>query len=96
LATGPVKDRRLHGWRVLQNGQGALREILKTNNLVELNFAQAVLKDAGIACAVFDANMSVLDGSMVILPQRLMVADEDAADATALLKEAFAAPSPLA
>ncbi len=72
-----------------------MQEILKTNNPVELNFAQAVLADAGIACAVFDANMSVLDGSMVILPQRLMVSDDNAAAATALLKEAFAAPSPL-
>jgi hypothetical protein len=72
-----------------------VQEILKTNNLVELNFAQAVLTDAGIDSVVFDANMSVLDGSMVILPQRLMVAGGDAARATALLKEAFAAPSPL-
>ena len=73
-----------------------VREILKTNNPVELNFAQAVLKDAGIEAVVFDMNMSVLDGSMVILPQRLMVADEDEVRATALLKDACAAPSPLA
>ena len=73
-----------------------MREILKTNNPVELNFAQAVLKDAGIEAVVFDTNMSVLDGSMVILPQRLMVANEDGTQARALLKDAFAAPSPLA
>ncbi|MBS0278420.1 MAG: DUF2007 domain-containing protein [Proteobacteria bacterium] len=73
-----------------------MREILKTNNPVELNFAQAVLKDAGIETVVFDTNMSVLDGSMVILPQRLMVANEDEAEALAILKDAFAAPSPLA
>jgi len=72
-----------------------LREILKTNNPVELNFAQVLLKDAGIATAVFDAHMSILDGSMVILPQRLMVADEDVPRAEQLLKEAFASPSPL-
>lgn len=73
----------------------ALREILKTNNPVELNFAQAVLKDAGIETVVFDTNMSVLDGSMVILPQRLMVANDDEARALAILKDAFAAQSPL-
>lgn len=73
-----------------------MREILKTNNPVELNFAQAVLKDAGIDAAVFDTNMSVMDGSMVILPQRLMVANEDEQQALTLLKDAFAAPSPLA
>ena len=75
---------------------GNVREILKTNNPVELNFAQVVLKDAGIEAVVFDANMSVMDGSMVILPQRLMVANEDENRARAILKDAFAAPSPLA
>jgi hypothetical protein len=79
---------------VLQGGR-VLKEILKTNNLVELNFAQAVLKEAGIEFAVFDANMSVLDGSMVILPQRLMCLDEDIDRAKDLLRAAFAAPSPL-
>ena len=73
-----------------------VREILKTNNPVELNFAQVVLKDAGIEAVVFDTNMSVMDGSMVILPQRLMVANEDESRALAILKDAFAAPSPLA
>ena len=73
-----------------------VREILKTNNPVGLNFAQAVLKDAGIDAVVFDTNMSVMDGSMVILPQRLMVANGDEDRAIALLKDAFAAPSPLA
>jgi len=73
-----------------------VREILKTNNPVELNFAQVVLKDAGIEAVVFDANMSVMDGSMVILPQRLMVSDEDESRAATILKDAFAAPSPLA
>ena len=73
-----------------------MREILKTNNPVELSFACAVLKEAGIDAVVFDANMSVLDGSMVILPQRLMVQTQDESRALALLKDAFAAPSPLA
>lgn len=72
-----------------------MREILKTNNPVELSFACAVLKDAGIEAVIFDTNMSVMDGSMVILPQRLMVADADEHRAQALLKDAFAAPSPL-
>ena len=72
-----------------------MKELFKTNNPVELNFAQAVLKEAGIQSVVFDANMSVMDGSMVILPQRLMVSDSDEIEARKLLKEAFAAPSPL-
>jgi hypothetical protein len=70
-----------------------VREVLKTNNPVELNFAEVVLADAGIASFVFDTNMSVLDGSMVILPRRLMVADGDAAAAQAILSEALSAKS---
>ena len=66
-----------------------MREVLKTNNPVELNFAEVVLADAGIESVVFDAHMSVLDGSMVILPRRLMVADDDAARAATLLREAL-------
>jgi len=68
-----------------------LREVLKTNNAVELSFAEAVLTDAGIAFAVFDGHMSVMDGSMVILPRRLMVADEQETRARAILAEALAA-----
>jgi hypothetical protein len=66
-----------------------MREVLKSNNPVELSFAEAVLKDSGIDSVVFDVNMSVLDGSMVILPRRLMVSDDDADRAVALLRDAL-------
>ena len=66
-----------------------MREILKTNNAVELNFAEVVLADAGIETVVFDGHMSVMDGSMVILPRRLMVADADVERAQAILREAL-------
>lgn len=67
-----------------------MRDILKTNNPVELNFAEVVLTDAGIASYVFDGHMSVMDGSMVILPRRLMVADDDEVRAREILREALA------
>jgi hypothetical protein len=66
-----------------------MREVLKSNNPVELSFAEAVLKDSGIDSVVFDVNMSVLDGSMVILPRRLMVSDDDVDRAVALLRDAL-------
>jgi hypothetical protein len=66
-----------------------MREILKTNNPVELNFAEAVLKDAGIASVELDTHMSIMDGSMVIIPRRLMVADADEPRARALLHDAL-------
>lgn len=67
-----------------------MREILKSNNVVELNFAEVVLKDAGIASVVLDTHMSILDGSMVIIPRRLMVEDEDEPQARIILEEALA------
>ena len=65
-----------------------MRDVLKTNDMVLLNFAEAVLSDAGIEAVVFDGHMSVMDGSLGILPRRLMVADEDYGRAVRLLSEA--------
>ena len=50
-----------------------MKELFRTNNAVYLSFAQAVLKDAGIETLLFDAHMSVMDGSIGALPRRLMV-----------------------
>ena len=65
-----------------------MRDVLRTNDLVLLNFAEAVLSDAGIEAVTFDGHMSVMDGSLGILPRRLMVSDEDFARAKALLCQA--------
>lgn len=70
-----------------------MREILKSNNVVELNYAEVVLRDAGIEVVVLDTHMSILDGSMVIIPRRLMVPDGDEARARDILKEALASPA---
>ena len=66
-----------------------MRAVIKTNDPVLLNFAEAILKDAGIQAAVFDSHMSVMDGSLGILPRRLMVADVDFQRASDLLKSAL-------
>ena len=64
-----------------------MKLVLKTNNPVQLNFAEALLRDAGIAAEVFDAQMSVMEGSVGVLPRRLMVADAYFAAAQRLLRE---------
>lgn len=66
-----------------------MRDILKTNDPVLLNFAEAVLADAGIKAAVFDSHMSIMDGSLGILPRRLMVSDGDFNRAKAILSGAL-------
>ena len=65
-----------------------MKEVLRTTNPVELSYAQAVLKDAGIEPIVLDSHMSVLEGSLGILPRRLMVVDDDEIQAKRLLNEA--------
>ena len=64
-----------------------MRAILKTNNPVVLNFAEVLLKDAGIAAVVLDAAASIMDGSTGMVPRRLMVADEDFEQALRVLTD---------
>lgn len=65
-----------------------MEELLRTNDPVLISFAVSLLEEAGIGHAVFDTNMSIADGSLGILPRRLMV-DVDRIDrARHLLEEA--------
>jgi len=65
-----------------------MKEILRTNDLVAISFAQALLKDAGIAHDVFDTNMSNLEGGILAIQRRLLVLDEDVEAALQLLGDA--------
>ncbi|CAG1015485.1 MAG: DUF2007 domain-containing protein [Rhizobiaceae bacterium] len=63
-------------------------ELMRTNDAVIISFVEALLKDAGIACFVADRNMSILDGSIGILPRRVMVGDDDLPEAKRILTDA--------
>lgn len=65
-----------------------MREILRSTDPVTLSHAEALLTAADIACFQFDQHMSVLEGSIGILPRRLMVADRDAFMAQSILRDA--------
>lgn len=65
-----------------------MEEILRTNDAVLLSFVEALLKDAGIPTQIFDQNMSVIEGSIGILPRRLLVPTGEAEEARAVLGEA--------
>jgi Putative prokaryotic signal transducing protein len=64
-----------------------MRELLRTNDPTVVAFASALLRGEGIDCFVLDVHMSVLDGSIGILPRRLMVADRDLFQARAILRD---------
>jgi len=65
-----------------------MRELLRTNDLAEMSWIQALLSDAGIESVVLDGHMSVVEGSLGILARRLMVTDDDYNQACRLLREA--------
>lgn len=65
-----------------------MKELVKTNDPVLLSWLQALLRDGGIESVVFDAHMSILEGSAGAIPRRLMVIDDDYQRARAWLIDA--------
>ena len=65
-----------------------MRELVRTNNAVLISAVQALLDGADIPHDVLDQYMSVLEGSLGVLPRRLLVSDDDLAEARQLLEEA--------
>ena len=65
-----------------------MREIVRTNDAVLVSAVGALLDGARIHHMVLDQNMSVLEGSLGILPRRVLVAEEDFIRARRLLTEA--------
>jgi len=65
-----------------------MKELLRTNDPVELSFLEVLLRDEGIECIVFDAYTSLLEGSIGVLPRRIMVLDEDHSRARRVLQDA--------
>lgn len=71
-----------------------MKELLRTNDPTVIAFAKHLLDGEGIDCFEFDVNMSVLDGSIGILPRRLMVRDADHFSAFAVLRDNELDPTP--
>jgi hypothetical protein len=63
-------------------------ELIRTNDAVVLSFAQSILRDAGIDCLIADQNMSVMEGSIGLLPRRVLVRDDEADAARRILTDA--------
>lgn len=71
-----------------------MKELLRTTDPLTLTHAQAVLAGEGIETFALDEHMSVLEGSISILPRRLMVADRDLFLARAILRDHAIPTSP--
>lgn len=65
-----------------------MRELVRTNNAVLITAIEALLKGADIPHMVLDQHMSILEGSLGMLPRRIVVDEEDLAVARQLLEDA--------
>ena len=50
-----------------------MEELVRTNDVVLLNVLGVMLDDAGITHMVLDENTSVIEGSLGVLPRRVLV-----------------------
>jgi len=65
-----------------------MEEIIRTNDVVLISFVEALLHDAGIETLVLDQNMSVIEGSLGVLPRRVLVPGEKLEEARRILTDA--------
>jgi hypothetical protein len=65
-----------------------LRELLRTNDTVLVSAVTALLDGANIHHLVLDSNMSIVEGSLGVIPRRILVHEDDNRTARQLLIDA--------
>jgi hypothetical protein len=73
--------------RWAENGTSMV-ELIRTNDIVLIGFAQSLMEEARIPVLVADNHISVLEGSISAFPRRLLVPEDWAAQARRLLVDA--------
>lgn len=68
--------------------EARLRELVRTNDIVLVSAIGALLDGANIHHLVLNQNMSIIEGSLGVLPRRILVHEDDAIEARQLLTEA--------
>ena len=64
-----------------------MKELLRTTDPTIIAFASALLQGEDIDCFPMDVHMSVLEGSIGVLPRRIMVRTQDHFRASAVLRD---------
>ena len=64
-----------------------MEELLRTNDITVIAYANAILAGSGVDVFELDVNISVLEGSIGILPRRLMVRSDDLIKAQQLMHD---------
>lgn len=65
-----------------------MKEVARSTDPVRLSFLTALLADAGLTVIPLDTHASIVQGSLGIIPQRLMVVDDEFEAAIAVLRDA--------
>jgi hypothetical protein len=65
-----------------------VRELVRTNDVVLVSAIGALLDGANIGHLVLDQNMSILEGSLGVIPRRILVHEDDNRAARRLLTDA--------
>jgi hypothetical protein len=86
--TGPLKSPRRVDKSGLRRRAGKLRELVRTNDIVLVSAVGALLDGANIHHLVLDQNMSIIEGSLGVLPRRILVHDDDNREARQILADA--------
>ena len=64
-----------------------MKELFSTNDITKFVYAETILNSNDIVSFALDENISVLEGSIGILPRRLMVLVNDYEQALELLED---------
>ncbi|MBO6506912.1 MAG: DUF2007 domain-containing protein [Roseibium sp.] len=65
-----------------------MEELVRTNDPVLISFLESILEEAGIKHFVADGNMSILEGSLAMIPRRILVDSDQLQKARMLVREA--------
>ena len=63
-----------------------MKELFSTNDITKFVYAETILNSNNIVYFTLDENISVLEGSIGILPRRLMVLENDYEQALEMLE----------
>jgi Putative prokaryotic signal transducing protein len=76
------------GFGTAARGERDVRELVRTNDIVLVSAIGALLDGANIHHLVLDQNMSVIEGSLGVLPRRILVHEDDNREARQILTDA--------
>lgn len=65
-----------------------MKELFRSNDAVLLSFVEAILSDAGVTHQIADGYMSIVEGSLGVLPRRMLVAEDEFDQACRVLRDA--------